>query len=107
MTKALGGDAKAVTDFYTTGQYEAGATDMEVEVSKIVNDGGVSVKEAGKAVLADGSGKALAAFLAHGQYVARTIDEEAQASKLVNDGEPEVRAAAKTALAGAETAPAW
>ncbi|WP_405914257.1 ALF repeat-containing protein [Streptomyces sp. NBC_00963] len=34
--KSLKGDAKAVTDFYTTGQYTSGATDMEVAVSKVV-----------------------------------------------------------------------
>ncbi|MET9535717.1 hypothetical protein ABZY02_35060 [Streptomyces sp. NPDC006649] len=98
--KALEGDAKAVTDFYTTGQYTSGATDMEVAVSKVVNDGGISVQEDGEAAVADGSGKALAAFLAHGQYVARSTDEEAQASSLVSDGGPEVKDAAKIALAG-------
>ncbi|WP_443059923.1 polymorphic toxin-type HINT domain-containing protein [Streptomyces sp. NBC_00467] len=98
-SEALEGTPEQITAFYTDGQYTVGETDLAVAVSKANNFGGISVKEASKAALKDGSGKALAAFLEVGQYSARLTDEEVIASKLVNDGGEEVQAAAKAALA--------
>ncbi|MFF0063359.1 polymorphic toxin-type HINT domain-containing protein [Streptomyces sp. NPDC005279] len=99
-TEALKGTPEQIADFYTTGQYVVGETDLAVAVSKVNNFGGISVKDASKAALKNGTGKALAAFLEVGQYGARVTDEEVIASKLVNDGGDEVKAAAKAALAG-------
>lgn len=100
--EALKGTPQQIADYYTTGQYIVGQDDLAVAVSKVNNAGGISVKEASKKALADGSGKALATFLEVGQYPARITDEEVIASKLISNdrsGE-EVKAAAKAALAG-------
>ncbi len=100
--EALKGTLEQVAAFYTTGQYVAGEDDLAVAASKINNTGGVSVKDASKAALANGTGKALATFLEIGQYSARITDEEVIASQLVgnkNSGD-EVKAAAKAALDG-------
>ncbi|MGK5732830.1 polymorphic toxin-type HINT domain-containing protein [Streptomyces sp. URMC 124] len=98
--EALRGNGQQIRDFYTTGQYTAGATDLSIETYGVLDAGGPGVKEAAKAALASKNPKDLAVFLASGQHQARNVDEQVLAAGLLNDGGPEVKAAAKVALAG-------
>ncbi|MFE9614206.1 DddA-like double-stranded DNA deaminase toxin [Streptomyces sp. NPDC006012] len=94
------GTPEQIGAFHSSGQYEAGRTDMRVDVARLAETGGPGVSEAAKTALADGTGKTLATFLHIGQYGARVTDERVITARLAETGGPEVQAAAKITLAG-------
>ncbi|MFI0242927.1 polymorphic toxin-type HINT domain-containing protein [Streptomyces sp. NPDC016845] len=98
-SEALNGSPEQIEAFYASGQYEAGFTDMRVDVARLAETGGSGVSEAAKAALL-GSGKTYATFLNVGQYGERLMDERVTTARLAETGGPEVQAAAKIALAG-------
>ncbi|KEG44406.1 DddA-like double-stranded DNA deaminase toxin [Streptomyces griseorubens] len=94
------GTSEEIQAFHSSGQYQAGLTDMRVDVARLAETGGPGVSNAAKAALADGNGKALATFLQIGQYSNRLTDERVIAARLAETGGPQVQAEARIALAG-------
>ncbi|MEU2502995.1 DddA-like double-stranded DNA deaminase toxin [Streptomyces pseudogriseolus] len=94
------GTSEEIQAFYSSGQYQAGLTDMRVDVARLAETGGPGVSNAAKAALADGNGKTLATFLQIGQYSNRLTDERVITARLAETGGPQVQAEARIALAG-------
>ncbi|MFF4224626.1 LAETG motif-containing sortase-dependent surface protein [Streptomyces abikoensis] len=96
--KALDGTPEDRARFLETGQHEQRLIDDEVRVSQIINSGGPTVKEYGKAALQKGTPEAIKRFLEEELPFARKTDLRIKVTQVGGAGGPAVHKAAYDAL---------
>ncbi|MEU8584947.1 ALF repeat-containing protein [Streptomyces abikoensis] len=96
--KALDGTPEDRARFLEVGQYEQRLIDDEVRVSQIINSGGPTVKEYGKAALKKGTPEAIKRFLEEELPFARKTDLRIKVTQVGGAGGPAVHKAAYDAL---------
>ncbi|MFC8190474.1 ALF repeat-containing protein [Cellulomonas sp. NPDC057328] len=102
--EALNGTAQDAHEFLRDGQHVARALDQEVEIGRVMRDGGPEVKAAAQVAL-EGPASYGSYFLAVGQYEAAQRDlEQAAHVQAVNSLVDQARQYARTAVADAAEA---
>ncbi|MEU3352202.1 ALF repeat-containing protein [Streptomyces sp. NPDC037389] len=103
--KALDGTPEDRVRFLNVGQHEQRLIDDEVRVSRIIGEGGPTVKEYGKAALQANTAEAIKRFLEEELPFARLTDDRIKVSRISDGAGPAVRKAAREAmLAGTDEA---
>ncbi|MFI6682440.1 polymorphic toxin-type HINT domain-containing protein [Streptomyces sp. NPDC050485] len=97
--KALLGSDEDIKQFLTDAP-TIQAVDDRVTVSRIINAGGLQVREAAKKALASKNPDDLAAFIRDGWKDPLQVDRRVEVSRLINLGGPGVQDAGKAALEG-------